>query len=77
MIRVWFDDKLEPTSSKLEVKNSHGIKVSDASRVDTETQRMLMVTLPMQPPGEYHVYWKAVALDGDSSKGDYIFTILP
>ena len=75
-VRVWFNEKLKPVLSKLVVKNSQGKKVSDASRVDTETQQTILCSVPALPPGKYHVYWEVVALDGHPSKGDYIFTIV-
>jgi methionine-rich copper-binding protein CopC len=75
-VRIWFDSDLEPAFSKLIVRNSDN-KVVDKedSRVDPDNAKLLEVSVPALPPGQYHVIWNVVARDGHRTNGDFNFKV--
>jgi copper resistance protein C len=76
IIRIWFDCDLEPTSSKLMVRNAENeIVDKNDSRVDAADPKLLEVSVPTLPPGRYRVIWSVMARDGHRSKGDFPFKV--
>jgi methionine-rich copper-binding protein CopC len=74
-IKIWFDGKLEPVFCKIKVTTEDGIEVDKKdSHVDKSNPVLLDVGLKELKPGNYHVYWSAVARDGHHTQGDYSFT---
>lgn len=77
-ISIWFDAEIEPLLSTLVVKDAHGRVVSAGpASVDAQNPMRLSVPLPPLGPGEYHVYWRAVAHDGHLTEGHYVFRVTP
>jgi methionine-rich copper-binding protein CopC len=76
-VRIWFNAKLEPLFSAVEVKDAQGRTVSGDSRVDPDSLSLIETPLKPLSGGEYHVYWHVVARDGHRTEGDYIFTVKP
>jgi methionine-rich copper-binding protein CopC len=66
VIRLWFNDELDPKRSGLSVWNARGQRVEDGrGGVDlTDLDRMSM-TIALKPvgPGRYTVRWRAVSAD--------------
>ncbi len=76
MVRIWFDSDLEPAFSRLSVHNSHDKAVDkNDSRVDPDNPKILEVSVPNLPPGQYHVIWSVVARDGHRTDGDFDFKV--
>jgi methionine-rich copper-binding protein CopC len=77
-VRIWFDSALGPSLCKIRVQDPNGKQVdNDDSRVIPPDEKLLEVSLPLLPPGIYHVIWSVVSRDGHKTNGDYIFTIKP
>ncbi len=77
-VRIWFDSALEPNLCKIHVRDPNGKQVdNDDSRVIPPDEKLLEVSLPLLPPGIYHVMWSVVSRDGHKTNGDYIFIIRP
>lgn len=77
-ISIWFDAEIEPLLSTLVVKDARGQVVSAGpASVDAENPMRLNAALKPLGPGEYHVYWRAVAHDGHLTEGQYAFSVVP
>jgi len=75
-VRIWFDSGLEPAFSSLRVMNSDNQPVDKGDgRVDDRDNTILEVSLLPLPPGKYHVYWVAIAVDTHRTEGDFSFTV--
>jgi len=74
-VTLRFSQDLEPAFSKLRVEDADG-KLVESGGVRAEGE-MLSVPLPPLPPGRYHVYWRAVSVDGHATQGDFTFTVAP
>jgi len=76
LVRIWFNSDLKPALSKLSVRDSND-KVIDKhdSRVDPDNPRLLEVSIPKLPPGQYRVIWSVVAGDGHRTVGDFCFKV--
>jgi methionine-rich copper-binding protein CopC len=76
IIRIWFDCALQPSSSKLRVRNAdNAIVDKNDSRVDAADPKLLEVSVPPLPSGQYRVIWNVIARDGHHSNGDFTFKI--
>ena len=75
-VRIWFDSPLEPSSSKVRVKNEAGERVDNLDgHVDSTDATILEVNLPCLTRGTYQVLWNVVSLDGHGTNGSFAFTI--
>lgn len=75
-VRIWFDAEIEPVFSTLRLTDAHGRQVNQrASQINPTQSRLIELAVPPLVPGEYHVFWHAVARDGHVTDGDYRFTV--
>jgi methionine-rich copper-binding protein CopC len=75
-IRLEFDDVLEPAFSSITVLDASGHQVNRAkSQVASGETKVMVVALPVLPPGAYRVKWVAVAHDGHRTQGGYTFRV--
>lgn len=76
MVRLWFNEKLEPAFSSITVTDGAGRTVSaDAARVAAGNPKLLEVRLPDLAPGEYTVSYEVLSIDGHTVKSKFTFTI--
>ncbi|HXY55207.1 MAG TPA: copper resistance CopC family protein [Nitrospirota bacterium] len=77
VVRIWFDSDLEPVFSSIMVHAAKDDVMVDKrdGRVDKSDPKLLEVSVPTLPPGEYIVYWNVVARDGHRTSGNYRFKI--
>ncbi len=74
--RLWFSERLDPASSRVEVFDGLGARVDKGdSAVDPADARQLRVSLLPLPAGTYKVVWRAVAVDTHASRGNYKFQV--
>jgi methionine-rich copper-binding protein CopC len=77
-VKGWFTQKLEPVFSTIQVFDSSGKEVDlKDSHLDSSDQKLLIVSLPALPPGEYKVSWSVVSVDTHHTHGDFKFTLKP
>ncbi|MHB8494746.1 MAG: copper resistance CopC family protein [Casimicrobiaceae bacterium] len=77
-LRLWFSETLEPAFSMVEVVDADGKRVDkDDQRLDPNDKSLLEVSLPVLPPGEYRVHWRALSVDTHVTEGHFTFTVLP
>lgn len=76
-VRIRFDSRLEEEFSVIIVKDANGERISGRTKLDPTSRKTLEVNLPALQPGDYHVYWNAVAWDGHRTKGNYTFHFKP
>ncbi len=75
-VKIWFDGPLEPVFSAIKVFNAAGQPVDKGdARVDDKDNRLLRVSLPPLPPGEYRVFWGVAAWDGHHTEGQFKFKV--
>ena len=75
-IRIEFDDALEPAFSSLTVTDSTGRQVGTVkSQVLSSDAKVMVLAIPVLPPGTYRVKWIAVAHDGHRTQGGYMFRV--
>ena len=77
-VRLWFTQALEAGLSEVSVLDDQARRVDKKdTRLDPTDAKVMIVSLPALPAGTYKVVWKAVSVDGHTSRGDYQFTIAP
>jgi methionine-rich copper-binding protein CopC len=75
-VRLWFNERLEPAFSSLEVVDAGGRPVAaDAARVSAQDPKLLELTLPPLAPGVYTVRYKVLSVDGHTVKASFPFTV--
>ena len=75
-VRIWFDGRLEPLFSTIEVVNDQEARVDlEKGGVDPDKDTELTTALPVLGPGVYTVIWDILAVDGHRSEGKFKFTI--
>jgi methionine-rich copper-binding protein CopC len=77
-IDLWFSERLEPAYSTVTVESAAGARVDkqDAA-VSVDDGHRLSVSLPMLPPGEYVVRFRALSVDGHVVESSFPFTLRP
>ena len=76
VIKIWFTQEIEPDFSVIEVRDSQGNQVDKKdSHVDANDEKLLIVSLPNLPDGQYAVSWKVVSVDTHHTQGDFKFTV--
>lgn len=77
-LRIWFTDDLVPAGTTVEVLNAAGKAVTTAKPiVDAKDDIVLVLALPVLPPGRYKVVWQATCPQGHVTKGDFAFVVKP
>jgi methionine-rich copper-binding protein CopC len=75
-VRIWFDSRLEPLFSTIQVVNQQGHRVDTGpGGVDPNDPTLLATPVPSLPPGVYTVIWDVVAVDSHRTQGQFNFTI--
>lgn len=75
-VRIKYTQAIEPAFSKIEVKDKDGKEVDKKdTHVDPQDKQMLIVSLPVLPPGVYTVSWHVVSVDTHPTRGDFKFTV--
>lgn len=75
-VRLWFDADLEPAFSTVRVLNAQGHSVAqEKSQVSARERGLIELPLPPLGTGKYKVVWRAVAVDGHVTQGEYAFTV--
>jgi methionine-rich copper-binding protein CopC len=75
-VRLWFNERLEPAFSSLEVVDSAGRRVAaEAARVSAQDPKLLELALPPLAPGVYTVRYKVLSVDGHTVKASFPFTV--
>jgi methionine-rich copper-binding protein CopC len=78
-VRLQFNEKVEPSFSKISVEAKGGKAVpSEAATSDPSDKTILIVKFaePLQP-GNYKVNWQAVSADTHKVKGSFTFQVRP
>ena len=76
-VQIIFDARLEDTFSTISVKDSNGHSINGPTRLEPANHKILETDLPGLLPGDYHVYWNVVSVDGHRTNGDYVFHFKP
>jgi hypothetical protein len=75
-VRLWFNERLEPAFSSLDVVDSAGRPVTtEAARVSAQDSKLLELALPALAPGVYTVRYKVLSVDGHTVKASFPFTV--
>jgi len=75
-VRLWFNEKLEPSFSILKVLDAAGKPVTDRSaNVSAGDQKLLELDLPDLPEGTYTVSYEVLSIDGHAVKSGYTFAV--
>ena len=75
-VRLWFNERLEPAFSSLDVVDAAGRPVTtDSARVSARDQKLLELALPALAPGAYTVRYKVLSVDGHTVKASFPFTV--
>jgi hypothetical protein len=76
VVRLWFNERLEPAFSSLDVVDAVGRPVtSQAARVSAQDAKLLELALPALAPGVYTVRYKVLSVDGHTVKASFTFTV--
>lgn len=77
-LKLWFTQRLEPAFSELRVVDRNGRRVDNGDpKVDANDARVLRVSLPELPPGNYLVKWRVLSVDTHVSEGEFTFDVAP
>ena len=77
-ITLRFNERLEGSFSKVVIKNSEGNQVDKGDpKVDRSDRRILRVSVPTLPAGQYKVEWQAMSADTHKVEGDFTFRVGP
>jgi copper resistance protein C len=77
-ITLRFNERLEGSFSKVVIKNSEGKQVDKGdAKVDRSDRRILRVSVPTLPAGQYKVEWHAMSADTHKVEGDFTFRVGP
>lgn len=74
-VSLTFDEDLQPTMSRVEVKEDGHVVSVGKGTADAKNARLLSVPLAKAHAGKYTVTWHALATDGHASSGSYTFTV--
>jgi methionine-rich copper-binding protein CopC len=77
-LRLWFTDDLDPAGTSVALLDAAGKAVTTAKPiVDAKDDMVLVLALPVLPPGRYKVVWQATCPQGHVTKGDFAFLMKP
>jgi methionine-rich copper-binding protein CopC len=71
-VTLSFSQKLEPSFSSAQVRNSSGARVDQGARVDGS---VLHVPVKSLPPGTYKVHWRVLSVDTHTTEGNFTFRV--
>jgi copper resistance protein C len=74
-VTLWFTQKLEPSFSSAQVRDSSGARVDQGAHVDEADPTLLHVALKPLPPGTYKVHWRVASVDTHRTEGDFSFKV--
>lgn len=75
-VRLWFNEKLEPSFCVLRVTDAAGKPVTDrAARVAQPEGRLLILELPALAEGTYTVAFEVLSIDGHTVKSAFAFSV--
>jgi copper resistance protein C len=75
-ITLTFTEGLEPAFSSVEVDGPNGAKIA-ADKARVSGKQMIVPLAKPLAPGNYHVVWRATAVDTHKTQGDFTFTVKP
>ena len=71
-VTLWFSQKIEPSFSSAQVRDSSGARVDQGGRVDGS---VLHVPVKSLPPGTYKVHWRVLSVDTHTTEGNFSFRV--
>ena len=71
-VTLWFSQKIEPSFSSAQVRDSSGARVDQGGRVDGS---VLHVSVKSLPPGTYRVHWRVLSVDTHTTEGNFSFRV--
>jgi methionine-rich copper-binding protein CopC len=75
-VRLWFNERLEPAFSSLDVVDAAGRPVTtDSARVSARDPKLLELALPALAPGAYTVRYKVLSVDSHTVKASFPFIV--
>ncbi|KDR28429.1 MULTISPECIES: copper resistance CopC family protein [Caballeronia] len=76
VLRLTFNEDLEPTFSTIKVADASGASVGDEkAKVDPANKRVLTLAVPKLAAGTYSVQWAVMTGDSHKAKGTYKFSV--
>ncbi|EKS72725.1 copper resistance protein CopC [Burkholderia sp. SJ98] len=76
VLRLTFNEDLEPAFSTIKVADASGASVGDAkAKVDPANKRVLTLAVPKLAAGTYSVQWAVMTGDSHKAKGTYKFSV--
>lgn len=72
-----FSEGIEPNFSGVSVTGPQqaGVKVGAVKRNEKDNKQLIAPLEEVLKPGEYHVDWHVVSVDGHKTKGSYSFSV--
>lgn len=75
-LRLWFNERLEPTYAEVSVLDAGGKPVTEArGSVDAQDAKLLLLKLPALAAGKYLVKFRVLSVDGHRVQSQFPFTI--
>jgi len=75
-VKIWFDVPVEPLFSTIEVFDATHKKVDKGdSHIASDSQALLIVSVPPLPAGKYEVHWSVISIDTHHTEGTFNFWI--
>jgi hypothetical protein len=71
-VTLWFSQKLEPSFSSAQVRDSAGARVDQGARAEG---MVLHVPVKSLPPGTYKVHWRVLSVDTHTTEGNFSFRV--
>jgi copper resistance protein C len=71
-VTLWFTQKLEPSFSSAQVRDSSGARVDQGAHADG---MVLHVPVKSLPPGTYKVHWRVLSVDTHTTEGNFSFRV--
>ncbi|GJH18090.1 copper resistance protein CopC [Caballeronia novacaledonica] len=76
LLRLTFNEDLEPAFSTIKVADANGAVVGDEkAKVDPANKRVLTLSVPKLAAGTYSVQWAVMTGDSHKAKGTYKFSV--
>jgi copper resistance protein C len=71
-VTLWFSQKLEPSFSSAQVRDSAGARVDQGARVEGT---VLHVPVKSLSAGTYRVHWRVLSVDTHTTEGNFTFRV--
>lgn len=76
LIRLHFNEKLEPAFSKIELLDAkNALVMLPKAAIDSKDAKVMLAQVPALPKGQYLVRWSTMTHDGHKAKGEYHFKV--